>query len=202
VKKLQITVMFWFIALAAIAQENWTLRKDDNGIAVYSRMLSNEKYKEIRVTCEFNATAEQLIKILQDVNHHKEWVYKTTNSYLISKKNKDTLYYYSVIALPWPVSNRDAAVQLSIGRNHDDKNITIMVRSIPSLVPKKSNLIRIPNSLGTYMVTALPNNHIKIDYTLTVDPGGTIPAWLVNYTATVGPYNTFLKLKQLVERKE
>jgi hypothetical protein len=90
------------IHLICSGQDEWALKKNENGIAVYTRKLNNEKYKEIRVICEFNGRAERLIQILQDVDGHKNWVYKTTKSYLISRKNQDTLFYYSEIDLPWP----------------------------------------------------------------------------------------------------
>jgi len=194
-----IAIFFLLAPVICIAQEKWNLRKNEHGIAVYSRMLNGEKYKEIRVVCEFKGTAENLIKVLQDVNNHKNWVYKTVRSYLISKKNKDTLFYYSEISLPWPVSNRDATVQLAVARD-SVCNYIITVRSLPNLLPNKPNIVRVPYSSAFYKVNTLPNNHIKIDYTLSVDPGGTIPAWIVNYTATVGPYNTFVKLRTLIEK--
>ncbi len=199
-KTLQLTILLSIIQIICFSQEEWTLKKNENGIEVYTRKLNSEKYKEIRVICEMNGSADQLIKILQDVNHHKDWVYKTTKSYLISRKNKDTLFYYSQIDLPWPASNRDATVELAFAKDTANKKLNIAVRSIPNLLPEKQNIIRVPYSLGLYDVTTLPGNRIKIDYTLSVDPGGTLPAWLVNYTATIGPYKTFMKLKELVEK--
>lgn len=112
--------------------------------------------------CEFETSTDKLIEVLQDVNHHKDWVYKTTESYVISRKNKDTLFYYSKINLPWPASNRDAVVQLSFGRDSKHKNLIIVVRSIPNLLPEKPNLVRVPYSLGLYDVTTLPDNRIKL----------------------------------------
>ncbi len=187
------------VCVVCFSQEKWELKKDENDIAVYTRRLNNEKYKEIRVLCEFKAPVEKLINILQDVNHHKDWVYKTTKSWLISRKNADTLFYYSEISLPWPASNRDAVVQLAVANDTLNKKTIITVTSMPGLIPEKPNLVRVPYSLGQYFITSLPGNHIKIDYTLSVSPGGSLPAWLVNYTATIGPYNTFMSLKKLVE---
>jgi hypothetical protein len=200
-ERLRLIIVLSLVPAICFAQEKWTLKKNENGIAVYTRKLNSEKFKEIRVVCEFEASADKLIEVLQDVNHHKEWVYKTTESYLISRKNKDTLFYYSKISLPWPASNRDAVVQLSFAKDTVHKILRIAVRSIPNLLPEKPGLIRVPYSLGLYDVTTLPNNRIKIDYTLSINPGGSLPAWLVNYTATIGPYNTFKKLKELVEKK-
>jgi len=197
--RLFLTNFLFLIPLILYAQENWNLAKEKNGISVYTRMLNSERYKQVRVICEFNGPIEKLIKILQDVDNHKNWVYKTPVSYLISKKNADTLYFYSEISLPWPASHRDASVELAVAKDSLNKNAIITVRSFPKLVPYKANIIRVPYSLGLYKLNSLPNNKIKIDYTLSVNPGGTLPAWLVNYTATIGPYQTFVNLKEIVE---
>ena len=198
-KKLHLVIVLSLIQIICFSQDNWSLKKDERGVAVYTRRMNNEKYKEIRVKCVFNASVDELLKILQDVNHHKDWVYKTIKSYLLSCKNRDTLVYYSEISVPWPASNRDAVVQLAVARDSLNKNYKIEVKSFPNLIPVKSNIIRVPYSLASYNIIALPNNRISIDYILRVDPGGSLPAWLVNYTATIGPYNTFVKLKEMVE---
>lgn len=188
-----------FYSSFSFAQDKWELKKNDHGIEVYSRKLNTGKFKEIKVICEVNSSAENLIKILQDVDDHKEWVYKTIKSNLISRKNKDTLYYYSELALPWPISNRDAVVQLACSRDIPNSQYTITVVSLPNLIPAKPHIVRVPYSLGVYHVKTLPNNHIRIEYTLSVNPGGFLPSWLVNYTSTIGPYNTFFKLKTMLE---
>ena len=196
-KKLRILIL----PFICVAQENWELKKNENGISVYTRKLDNEKYKEIKVLCQFNASAAQLIKTLQNVNHHKDWVYNTKTSYLISKKNKDTLYYYSETALPWPINNRDLVIQLTFAEDVANKVLKIQALSMPKMLPDKPNVVRVPYSLGLWNVITKPNNQLKIEYTFSVNPGGTLPAWLVNFTATAGPYSTFKKLKELLESK-
>src|ERR1700743_1989184 len=105
-------VLFLMAPFVCLAQGKWELKKNEDGIAVYTRKLDNERYKEIKVNCEFNCTAARLTKIIQDVDHNSEWVYSTKNSRLVSRKNKDTLTYYAIAILPWPVSNRDYVVQI------------------------------------------------------------------------------------------
>jgi hypothetical protein len=133
------------------------------------------------------------------VNHHKDWVYGTKVSHLIARKTHDTTIYYSEIALPWPVANRDIVVQLSFEQDTIQKILKIQARGIAGILPKKPNLIRVPYSLGLWNVTSLPNKKIKIEYMFSVNPGGALPVWLVNFTATAAPFNTFKKLKKLME---
>jgi hypothetical protein len=35
-------------------------------------------------------------------------------------------------------------------------------------------------------------------YTLDIDPGGSLPSWLVNFASIEGPYLSFLKMRALL----
>jgi len=50
------------------------------------------------------------------------------------------------------------------------------------------------------LITPIPQGGVKIEYELQVDPGGKVPAWLVNMFATKGPFETFKKLQQQVKK--
>ena len=57
---------------------------------------------------------------------------------------------------------------------------------------------RVPLLKSTWTLIPLKEGKVDITYHLRVDPGGIIPAWLVNLTLTIGPYNTMLRLKKEV----
>jgi hypothetical protein len=65
-------------------------------------------------------------------------------------------------------------------------------------MPPKKGFVRVPYSLATWEVIPLTKDKIKVDYVFRVNPGGAIPAWLVNIAATTGPYNTFVKLREIM----
>ena len=185
--------------LSCFCQGGWELKKSEEGISVYTRKLENDRFKEVKVTCEASGSAQRLIDILQDVDHHKDWVYGTKTASLLSRKNKDTLIYYTEVDLPWPVSNRDLVVQLSFARISATV-LRIEAKSLPKLIPARPNLIRIPYSRSLWNVTSLPGNRLKIEYEFSVNPGGALPAWLVNYTASTGPLTTFKKLRERLQK--
>jgi len=97
------------------------------------------------------------------------------------------------------MKDRDLIVELDINSTPDILNI--LAKSLPDYLPQNSDYIRVPYSLATRHVTQSPDNKLKVDYTFSVDPGGSIPAWLVNATLAVGPYNSFIKLRQLLRYK-
>jgi hypothetical protein len=124
-------------------------------------------------------------------------VYSNKKSYILKIISPQNIVYYTQSHLPWPIKDRDLVVQLNIMPSGAVLNI--QAKSLPDYLPMKSEYIRVPYSLATWKVTDEPNNKLKVDYTFSVDPGGSIPSWLVNATLTIGPYNSFAKLKEILK---
>jgi hypothetical protein len=200
IKKLPLLIILVNISFIALAQDKWQLVKNEDGIKVYTRLLNNEKYKEIKADFQLKATPDQLIGVLQNVSHQKDWSYGTKRAYIISKKGKDTLIYYSEISLPWPLSNRDLVIELSFKKDTINKILHIQAKSIAGILQAKPNLVRVPFSLAVWDVSILPDKQLKVQYTFSTNPGGALPAWLVNFAASVGPYNSFHKLKDIIRK--
>ncbi len=201
VKKLLLLIILVCGSIAGFSQGAWQLIKDQDGIKVYTRRQENEKFKEVRADFELNASEDQLIALLQNISHQKDWSYGTKKTSLIKRKSKDTLIYYSEVSLPWPLSNRDLVIELSFKKDTLGKTVRIQAKSIPGILPPKPGLVRVPFSLAIWDVDAVPNKPLKIQYIFRTDPGGALPAWLVNFAASVGPYNSFHKLKEIIARQ-
>jgi len=184
----------------AVGQGKWELKKDEDGIAVYTRKPAKGNLKELRVVCELEATKTQLINTLQNIGDYNSWVYSNKKSEIIKTLNPMNIIYYSQSRLPWPIKDRDLIVQLTIVPAQDALNI--QAKSLPDYLPKEKDYVRVPYSLATWKVTQSPNNKLKVDYTFSVDPGGSIPSWLVNATITVGPYNSFYKLREILRAEK
>lgn len=182
-------------------QEKWELRRNENGIAIYSRKLSDASFKQIKVECELPGTTSQLVQVLKDVPHHPDWVYSTSKATLIKKKTENNYIYLTETDMPWPVADRDLVVETII---HPvvKGNLRVEVKSLPDYIPVNKNFIRIPYSEATWDISPLPDNKLKIIYTFSINPGGSIPAWLVNATVVTGPYNTFMKLREILSKNQ
>lgn len=181
----------------AFAQGKWELKKNENGIEVYTRNAAKGSIKELRVVCELNATKAQLISTLQDIEGYNNWVYSNKKSTILKVVTPENIIYYTQSHLPWPIKDRDLIVELSILPT--DNFLNIQAKSLPDYLPRENSYIRVPYSLAQWKVTQAANNKLKVDYTFSVDPGGSIPSWLVNATLTVGPYNSFVKLREVLK---
>jgi len=187
--------LLWFSQ--AIGQGKWELKKDENGIQVYTRRAAKGNIKELRVVCELDATKAQLISTLENIADYNSWVYSNKKSTVLKTINPQNIIYYTQSHLPWPIKDRDLIVELNIVPTPEVLNV--QAKSLPDYLPRDANFIRVPYSLAVWKVIQAPNNKLKVDYTFSVDPGGSIPSWIVNATLTIGPYNSFAKLKEILK---
>lgn len=198
-----IIILFFLLKITgASAQTNWELKNEKSGIKVYTSAVSDSKFKAIKVDCELKASLSQIVKVLLDIKNGPEWLYHTKSCTLIKQVSPDELYYYSEINIPWPVQNRDFVAHLKVRQDPDTKVITIDGPAVPGFVPLKSGIVRVRSSKSLWVITPITKDRIKVVYTLQLDPGGNLPAWLVNLFAAEGPMKSFegllLQLKKPV----
>jgi len=195
-----VIVILIFCFSNVFGQGKWELKKDEDGIQVFTRKAAKGNIKELRVLCELDATKAQLISTLENIQDYNSWVYSNKKSTILKMITPQNIIYYTQSHLPWPIRDRDLVVELNITPTQDVLNV--QAKSLPDYMPKDANYIRVPYSLATWKVTQAPDNKLKVDYTFSVDPGGNIPTWLVNATLTIGPYNSFAKLREILKSQK
>jgi hypothetical protein len=169
------------------------LVKEKNGIKVFMASVENSKFKNIRVQALMEGTISKLVNILFQVDKMPEWVYKCKEAYILKQITPNEFIYYNETALPWPASNRDAVIRLNLYPDTLHHIVRISAVSEAKFMDEKKDLVRVPYSKAMWYV-AEAGNKITIDYTFEVNPGGSLPAWLVNMLADKGPYESFEKL--------
>ncbi|RVU00412.1 lipid-binding protein [Mucilaginibacter limnophilus] len=202
IKAVIIITILSLITSHTFAQTDWKLKTEEDGIKVYLAPVSGSRVKAVKVECEYNAGPAALVAVLMDVKNCTEWVYHTKSCVLVKQVSPSELYYYSKISLPWPVENRDFVGHLTVSHDLKTHVITVDGPAVPGFVPEKKSIVRIANSKGRWTITPTGKNHIRVEYVLQVDPGGNLPAWLVNMFAAEGPIQSFKNLKLQVEKPQ
>ena len=188
-----------FITVTAYSQYNWRLSKDKDGIKVYESEINNSNFKSIKVECVLPGTYDKLMAILNDVSRHKEWVFHSKISNILKRNSPYDFYYYTETSMPWPMSNRDAVVHLTMNRDSLNRFLKVTATGVPNFIAEKSGKVRVPRSSVNWYVTMPSATSINIVYTFEADPGGSMPAWLVNMFADKGPYESFKKLSSILK---
>jgi hypothetical protein len=180
-------------------QTQWELKKDKNGIKVYSRNSEQSKFNQLRAELTVKAKPSDLAAFILDIPGYNKWSYNTKTSYILKTVSPAELYFYTEINSPWPASNRDLVVHLLILQDPHSKVITILAESVPDFIPEKKGVVRIPLSKERWTVTPIDKTNLKIEYQLEIDPGASAPAWLINAFASTGPFETFKNLMSQIQ---
>lgn len=184
----------------AAAQPDWRLKQDRENIKVYTKNIINSPLKAIKIVGNVNASLSALTAVLLDINSTKDWVYATKSISVLKIISPSELIYYSELEIPWPVSNRDFIVLLKVTQDEKTKTVSVDGFNRPAYLPPNKNIVRIQQSFSKWLITPVQNGQLKIEYVLEVDPGGSVPAWLINLFATKGPFETFKKLREQVRK--
>ena len=198
----KLVLLFLLFTNCAMAQQGaaWVQKENSDGIKIFTGDVDGSKFKAIKVEFELEATLSQVVATLMDTKGSEAWLYHTSSNYVVKKVSASEVYYYSMVDMPWPVSDRDFIAHLMVSQDKATKVVTIDAPCVYDLVPLKPKVVRIANSVGKWILTPAGSGHVKILYTLHADPGGILPAWLTNLFVTQGPKQSFKKLKAHIQK--
>lgn len=191
--------IFFTIWSTSQAQENCHLKKDQDGIKIYLCESEKSSFKTIKVAFEAKGTLKSYASGVLSIDGYKEWQNSILNIYPLKTINQLELIYYSEVDAPWPVSNRDLIFHLKMKQDANTKVLTVSLEQLPTFIPLKTGIIRIPEANSLLTVTPVDKNQLKVKYVIHVDPGGDIPAFIANMFAANTPWHTFSNFRRKLE---
>lgn len=185
--------------LHAEAKPEFAVEKDKNGIKVFTRKIEGSALKEFKGVTSIKTSLTSLIALMDDTPAYTQWLYNVTEVKLIQKINYYERITYTVIHAPWPVSDRDTITYSKITQDPKSKIITISLKGMPDKMPPQGGKVRVPALKGFWQFIPNKNGYVTVIYQVHSEPGGSIPDAIANSTATDIPYNTLLKMHQIVK---
>jgi ribosome-associated toxin RatA of RatAB toxin-antitoxin module len=189
------------ISLSVYGQKECMLRKEKDSIKVYTCDNDNSRFKTIRATVLMNATLSQVTSIIMDVEKYGAWQFNTISAKMLSKPNEEDVTFYSEVDAPWPIANRDLIIRIQLSQNKQTKVVTLNCNSLPKYLPEKKPIVRVPFSKALWTLTPVSAKQVKVDYSIEINPGGAVPAWMVNMVCAQAPYESFRNFKARLASK-
>lgn len=202
VKQLLLTGFLGIISFLCRAQENWKLTGDQDGIRSWSRKMPDSRINAVKLEAVFNTSLSRITGVIADVAHYDNWVYNSRGARLLKQVSASDLYYYSEVIFPWPATNRDFVSHLQVSQDAVTKVVTISASNVSGWEPVHPKRVRISQSNGKWTLTPLGNKEVRAEYLLLVDPGGELPAWIINSFSAKGLVQTFKNLRSLLQQSK
>ncbi|HET7000854.1 MAG TPA: hypothetical protein VFI33_06085 [Puia sp.] len=179
-----------------VAQNEWATQKEKDGIKISSRHSPTSPFNDIRVELDLTGNIDQLEAILVDVSRYKEWSYATKVSRLVKSMGPEKFIYYTEIEVPWPATNRFFYANFELKKKLAERSIHVTAENILNYQPIPKDLVQVPLTRGTWNITTVTNKSIHVDYILEMNPGGSLPVWVLNLFSTKGPMESFENIKK------
>lgn len=195
------TTLFSFLAFASLlmAQGQWELVKNTDGIKVYNRKMEGSKLKEFKGSVQFKASVNDVVKFLSNHTNHEKFMYKAKKGSveIVKKDTNGDFYTYMIIETPWPASNRDLVTLYHKEAPQKDGSITIRVSSVDDIKPHVKGNVRVEKMRGYWKITPLPNGMVDVTHQAYSSPGGNVPDGLANSAAVDAPFQMLESLRKL-----
>ena len=202
--RLSITCMVLLVLfpVAILGQAGWKLKREKNGISIYVREQADSPLKEYRARAVLAHPIQQVSEFHSDLERHPEWVFRCTGLAIIEGKGEQKVRYHTTYDIPWPMKDRDLTVEAVITHHAGGKKIESLTEDIMLDYPVEKGVIRMPAYLEWVILEEIDSMNTLFIAEGYADPGGTVPAWLVNMFLVDGIYDSVIKTREILNNNK
>jgi len=179
---------------------DWKLKKVEKEISVYTKDLENSNIKEIRAVFQLKTRLSSIVALLNDSESFPQWAFRCGQCTTLKQISSHEFLRYQTVIAPWPVDDRDFVVKVRVSQDALTKVVVQQITAVSNIMSKVRGKVRIVIFKGIWTLTPLQNGTVHIDYQLLLDPGGNIPAWLINLSASDGPIQNAIAMKEWLQK--
>ncbi len=180
------------------AQKNWVLEKDDSGIKIFTKKEEQSKFNSFKATTTIEASIHDFIAVFSDISLFPKWGYKIDKAKLLERKGDTLQIYYSTAKVPFPYKDRDGIYKNTFSWDSKSQTLLIGIEILEDYIPLDNKYERVKGS-GFWKIKKVNPNRIDIVFSMQIDPGGNIPAWMANMSVEDSPYTSLKNIKQILE---
>jgi hypothetical protein len=182
--------------LNAQSNDGWAFKNEKEGVKVYYKNTSN--IQEIKLISSIQSTLSGMMQLFSEVDHYPRWGYKLSESRLLKKVSPTEMYYYSRIDFPWPLSDRDIIMHSKMVQDPVTKKVVSTSVAVPDFIPTVKDVVRIRTANTVWTIFPGVGGWLYSEYYIYSDPGGSLPAWLINMAIDVGPRETVKNIRNIL----
>ena len=168
---------------AADSADGWEEVNDSDGIKIWVRDVPGARVREVKAETVIPVEPKRISAVLDDLEHYGEfmpYVVETTNVQPLPNGHIE----YQRVDPPF-VDMRDYTLRMIITV---DPTTGVIERAWTEAndkgPPPRDGVVRVAINRGKWTFKPAPGGKTLLNYYLYTDPGGSIPAWIVNKANT------------------
>ena len=200
--KLYISILLCLFSITLTSQD-WTFQKEVDGIKAYNRTVKDSKFKEYRIEAEIESSLESMVAVLQDIDIYLD-VFPDNKSASLEKTSGETHFeIFLHTKTPFPVKDRFTYSQTDYSYDAASSTVNISVDCLNNeyLQKQKDRGVLVIDCKGFWKIKDLKNGKLGIVHQFYADPGGMVPAWIVNKRTIESPIKSIKSIRKFVKKK-
>ena len=204
---LTLLTTFGFSAQAltpAIASYAWELQRDHDGIRVYTSKVLNSDFLAVKGEMQVNGKVSFLVALVKDLACCPQWADLCKAARVVDEPSATEEIIYALSDAPFPVQDRDVVARAlwqtdkSTGRA-PMLTTAISLQDSAALIPVQKNTVRVVNANTEWHFTPVSDSVVLVETFAHIDPGGPIPAWMVNLVSVNSPFKSLQGMRKIIE---
>jgi hypothetical protein len=182
---------------AVSGQPGWNLRRERKGVVIHTRTPAGSTLKEYRVNADIESPLTDVYSFLTDLERRPEWVVNCMGLEILDTLNGE-IRYHTRFDIPWPVADRDLLV--SVTSSLDEKAGRAHLLSVHAGMdhPLEDGVVRMTRYREEVFLERIAAGRTSYRVEGFADPGGEMPAWIVNMFLVDGIYDSVIRTRQAV----
>ncbi len=189
-KFLKFSLLIFLLAVTASTynplqaeEEKWCFAYETGGIKVYRRASKGSKFIEFKATGNLRGVVSEYVSVIFNIDEHPDWAPRCMETRCIEKISDQELIIYAVYAGIWPTADRDYSARMSIVSEPDTPIVRVDLERVesPGTISVTTERVHVPYLKSSWIFEQISQDFTHVELHAHVDPGGMIPAWLVNW---------------------
>lgn len=196
-------VLLTFVAIPGLGatEHAWQLQRKDDGVTIYTRDKAPRRIREIKAIGFIDAPAHACRNVVEDLGNFKHFMPYTKDSGIVAREPDGSIITYQWLSLPL-VSDRDYILRVVDQSPYSSNGETPAFYQIAWTVaakegpPPRAGVVRVAVNTGYWHFDSIDQgNRTKATYYCFIDPGGSLPDFIINLANTTAIPSLFKALR-------
>lgn len=180
----------------------WRLVTDRDGIAVYMAHNDDSPIKTFRGETLINLSDFRAIgNHVDDYSFVASWMHMISSIEDLGRESPLQRTIWVTTRLPWPVSNRDAALDLTLTQDPATNAVIVAYEARDDLLEPRAGYVRMPQLKGMLKFEPQEVGSVKMTFEVVLDPGGYIPGWIANLILRDIPFFSLRRFQRVADQE-
>jgi len=182
-KRIIIILLLIIFPVSSVADGDWKLIVDQDGIALYAREVSGHAEAQFKGVCIVNRPLEAVGSIMSDIASYPKWFFKCIEAQKIPAENPSELHFFLYVAIdtPWPFSDRDAVYKTEIAIDYALGKVVVRSTALKEpLIPLRRQYVRVTDSEHQWILEKISADSTRITFINRTNAGGPLANYISN----------------------